>query len=60
MTNLEAIKAMDKDQIIKYLGGTICERFVYRHRECERKPNGDTNCIKCLSKWLDEKVGDYE
>ena len=58
MTNLEAIQSMDKNQFIKYLGGAICERFVYKHKECILKPNGDTNCIKCLSTWFDEEVND--
>lgn len=58
MTNLEAIKSMDKNQIIKYFGVMICERFICRHQECIRTKNGDRNCTRCLSKWLDKEAPD--
>lgn len=63
MTNFEAIKSMDKDQIVKYFTPDICDRFIYPHHTCrrdEKKYRGIGICHKCVSDWLDKEVGNND
>ena len=58
MTNLEAIKCRDKNQKIKYFGVVVYARHICIKQECIRTKNGDRNCTRCLSKWLDKEASD--